>query len=412
MIKSVSGTQDILAENSFKWRAIENRIHDLMRLYNYKEVRTPIFEYTELFTRSIGEQTDIVSKEMYTFEDSGDRSLTLRPENTASVARMTIENNILRANPQTKFYYIGPMFRRERPQKGRYRQFHQFGIEAIGPKSAELDVETIMIAIRFFESFALKNITLKINSIGSKDTRDRYKEALKDFVRPQLDLYCEDCNKRFATNPLRILDCKKDAEKNKNAPHIIDFLEDSAKIYFDRIKELLIYNEINFEIDHSLVRGLDYYTDIVYEISSSDLGSQSALCGGGRYDYLFEEIGGQHTAAVGFACGLERLLLILEEIKYNFLQNSIDLFIASFDDDSRKYVSKLADKFRLNNVSVETDFLKKKVGKQLEYANKIEAKYVLVIGETEIKTGKANLKRMSDGFLQEIDLISAILPIL
>lgn len=368
-----------------------------MSNFHYKEVRTPIFEHTELFTRGIGELTDIVSKEMYTFTDSGDRMLTLRPENTASVVRMNIEHNLVREMPQNKMFYIGPMFRRERPQKGRYRQFHQFGAEAVGPRSAELDVEMMLLALSFFQSFDLKNITLHVNSVGDTESRDNFREALRDFVRPNLADYCEDCNKRFEQNPLRILDCKKDVDKNANAPRIVDHLSAESKAYFDRAIALLDAHGVAYEIDHKLVRGLDYYSDIVFEISSSDIGAQAALCGGGRYDGLFEDLGAKPTASIGFAGGIERLLLALEASAFEFPKEELQLFVVTMDDDARLYASKLVQRLRAAGVSVDTDYLGRSVKAQMKFADKIGAAHTLVIGETELASEEFQLKNMETG---------------
>lgn len=410
-LKAVNGTQDILPSESHKWQFIESQIRQFMSNYNYSEIRTPIFEHTELFSRGIGELTDIVSKEMYTFVDSGDRMLTLRPENTASVVRMAIEHNMLREMPQTKLFYIGPMFRRERPQKGRYRQFHQFGIEAIGPKSPELDVEVMLLAIRFYQSLNLKNLTLHVNSVGDAASRDAYREALKAFVKPQLASYCDDCNQRFEKNPLRILDCKKDVERNAAAPKIIDYLSDESKSYFHRVIELLDLHNITYNLDHALVRGLDYYSDVVFEISSSDIGAQAALCGGGRYDGLFSELGGKETASIGFAGGLERLLLALDANTFDFPNNRVQLFVGTMDEDSRAYASVLVDELRASNIAIETEYLARSVKAQMKFADKLGAKFSIVIGQDEIKSETFQVKDMSTGTIEEVqraDLITHI----
>lgn len=395
--KLVNGTFDILPADSHKWQFIEAKIREFMSTYNYKEIRTPIFEYTELFKRSIGDQTDIVSKEMYTFPDSKNKSLTLRPENTASAMRAVIENNLVRENPQLKTFYIGPMFRRERPQKGRYRQFHQFGIEASGPKSAELDFEVILLAVRFYESFALKNVELEINSIGDLETRQIYIDALKKHLNPIINDYCENCRNRFNTNPLRVLDCKIDHEKNQNVPKITDFLNEDSKAHYERVLELLEFNNISFRENHLLVRGLDYYSDTVFEVTSSDLGAQSALCGGGRYDYLVEELGGKYTPSVGFAAGIERLLLSLEANDYAFEERYLDLFFVCMNEKTKLFASKISDSLRRSGFKVDMDFCNRSVKSQMKYANKINAKYVVVIGDDEINSNQITVKRMEDG---------------
>jgi histidyl-tRNA synthetase len=402
--KAVQGTQDFLIEKAKKWQHIEEKIRSFMKIFNYSEVRTPIFEYTDLFARGIGQQTDIVSKEMYTFKDSGDRMLTLRPENTASICRMTLEHNIIREMPQSKLYYIGPMFRRERPQKGRYRQFHQFGCEALGAKSPELDAEMIILAHDFYNSFGLKNLEIKINSVGNLESRNNYKKALKEFIEPNLSNYCEDCRSRFEKNPLRILDCKKDHEKNKNAPVLYEYLDEESKSHFDKVLEILKDNNIELSIDHNLVRGLDYYTDTVFEVISHDLGAQSAICGGGRYDLLIEELGGKPTPAVGFAGGIERLFIALEEMNYNFPEETVDLFVVTMDENAKNFSNKFIRELRLQNISVDTDFLGRGLKAQMKFANKIQAKYIIVLGSNELESGKVELKKMDDGSKKMIKL--------
>ena len=401
-LKAVSGTQDFTPETSEKFEFAVNEIKKIAKLYNYREAKTPIFEYTDLFARSIGQETDIVSKEMYTFQDSGDKLLTLRPENTASIVRMVMEHSLSRENPQLKLFYFGPMFRRERPQKGRFRQFHQFGIEAIGPKSAALDAETILFAWEVYSRFGLKNLTLKLNSIGTKESRVNYVKELKKFLEPKLDTYCNDCKRRFEKNPLRVLDCKKDFEKNKDAPKITDFLSEESALHFQELKNILTLNKIPFQIDSRLVRGLDYYTDTVYEISSDDLGSQSAVCGGGRYDLLFTELGGQETAAVGFAGGFERLMMILEAKEYEFPKCAPTLFIANLDDQARIETTKIINELRKNDIACETDYLKRSLKAQMKYANKLNVKYSIVFGENELNSGEVEIKRMSDGHIEKI----------
>lgn len=396
-LKAVNGTFDILPDDAIKWNTIETLIRTVMSRYNYREIRTPLFEQTALFARSIGEDTDIVSKEMYTFEDSGGKTLTLRPENTASVARALIEHTVLREMPQFKAFYIGPMFRRERPQKGRYRQFHQFGIEAVGPKSAALDAEVIRNAMDIFSELGLQNLSLEINSVGDKASRETYKDVLRAFLQPQLDQYCENCQRRFHSNILRVLDCKVDADKNAYAPKLVDHLNDESAIYFSDLQRYLHALKLEFTINHKLVRGLDYYSDTVFEITSSDLGSQSAVCGGGRYDGLFEQLGGQPTAAIGYAGGMERLLLAMESAGVEFPQAVPDLFLIAADDAARERIVGLLATMRNQGIQADTDYLRRSVKAQMRFADKIGARYTCVIGESELQTGSVNVKHMADG---------------
>ncbi len=310
------GTVDLLIEDTTKWQKLEQILRTISDLYNVKEIRTPIFEHTELFNRSVGDTSDVVTKEMYTFEDKKGRSITLRPEGTAGVARAFVENKLFSLpDKPVKLYYMGPMFRYERPQKGRQRQFHQFGVEMLGVENPALDVEAMCMAVTIVKALGLKNVRLVINTLGDSQSRDMHKQALKAHFKPYLDELCYDCNQRFEKNPLRILDCKVDKEHEtmKTAPKTLDYLTDESKAYFDEVCSLLDDLEVEYEVDPNLVRGLDYYCHVVFEVISDDpiLGAQATLGGGGRYNSMIEELGGPATPGIGFAFGMERLTIAL-----------------------------------------------------------------------------------------------------
>ena len=403
IIRSIKGTKDILPEESSFWQFIESNIHSFMKSYGYGEIRTPKFENSSLFNRSIGINTDIVSKEMYTWTDQSNNSLTLKPEVTASVVRAFIQHNLGKKKQLNKFYYIDSLFRRERPQKGRYRQFEQFGVEAIGSKNPEQDAEIISMAYFFYTKLGLDNLKLKINSIGSKESRIKYKQALKDFFIPYKDKLTATSITRLNDNPLRILDTKVDFEKEiiKNAPKIIDFLSSEDKNHFNKVLFYLEKLNIQYEIDYFLVRGLDYYCNTVFEIQSTLLGSQSALCGGGRYDYLIEELGGQSTPAIGFAAGIERLIIALDN-KVN-LDDSIDIYMVTLGDSTIDIGLKIAHDLRLAyNLNIISDMLQKNMKSQLKEANRLKAKYAIIIGENEIINKEVIIKNMLTGDQENI----------
>ena len=348
-IRSIKGTQDILPAESLKWRVLEKKIHDTMELFNYGEIRTPAFEKTELFDRGVGLQTDIVTKEMYSWIDQGGESLTLKPELTAPVSRAYVQHSLGVQKPLTKLYYIDALFRRERPQKGRFRQFHQFGVEAFGSEHPEIDSEIISIAVTLFKELGLKDISLKLNSIGSENCRDKYKDELKKFLKPYLKDLSASSQKRFETNPLRILDTKSpsDIEIIKNAPTISNFWSNDDKVHFDELCELLDTLNIKYEVDSNLVRGLDYYSSTTFELISPSLGAQNAICGGGRYDKLVEMIGGKPTPGIGFAAGIERIMMTLKNYTD---KNSIDIYVVGIGPKVRQTVFALADELRKSNL--------------------------------------------------------------
>ncbi len=400
VLKNVRGTKDILPEDSFKWQHIEMKVREIFELYNYKEIRTPIFEETELFARGIGELTDIVSKEMYTFEDKGGTRLTLKPEMTASVMRAYIQYEINKKIPLFKVYYISPMFRQERPQAGRLRQFHQIGAEAIGSGNPEVDAEIISLTLHIIDSFGVKNYLLKINSVGCQKCRPKYKTVLSDYLRNFYDSLSDESKKRLEYNPLRILDSKDESDRRvvQNAPKILDYLCTECDHHF---KELLIYlNELNvpYEIDSRLVRGLDYYTKTAFEVLSSELGSQDAIAGGGRYDMLSSLIGGPEIPGVGFALGVERLLIILEKNNYNFGQDKKPfVFIAFLGDKSKLHSLKIAQELRKKSIPCEIDLLNRSLKSQMREANRQGSHYVVIIGESEIGKNVCLVRDMKSG---------------
>lgn len=398
--KSIKGTKDVLPGEVETWQRVEESIRGVMKSFNYKEIRTPIFEETSLFARSIGELTDIVSKEMYTFNDRSEDSLTLRPEGTASALRAYIQNNLGEQSPLTKLYYIGPMFRQERPQAGRLRQFHQFGAEALGSQSPQLDVEIMLIALEVYRRLGIKQFALKINSVGCQSCRPPYKQRLIQALQKVHAQLSPESQARVQQNPLRVLDSKeeKDKELTKDAPLIKDFLCEECKSHFEAVQTLLKGNNIEFEVDGRLVRGLDYYTKTAFEITSTALGSQDALAGGGRYDLLVEELGGKPTPGVGFAAGIERLIMVLQKLGNNTgAKTGPTLFIATLDETTREWAFIQANQLRSQGIAVEIDYLARSLKAQMREANRQQAKYVIVIGEHELKSGEAKLKNMSDG---------------
>jgi histidyl-tRNA synthetase len=409
MIKAVTGTKDFLPSDIPRWKYLEKTVERIFQNFNYKEIRTPIFEETALFARGIGEETDIVGKEMYTFKDRSDASLTLKPEMTASVVRAYIEHSLGAQQSLVKLFYISPMFRQERPQAGRFRQFHQFGAEAIGSKSPLLDAEMIQMAYEILKSLGLKNLTVKINSLGTPETRENYKKILKNYLADKKDKLSEDSRRRFGTNILRIFDSKVESDQNiiKDAPKLIDHLDRESKADFEIVKFQLTKSGIPFEIDPGLVRGLDYYTKLTFEIDSGSVGAQTALCGGGRYDLLIETLGGKATPATGFAAGIERILLACENEKsFSVPEPAIDVYLVRIGDELESFVSELAGKLRKDNLSVDFDYLQRSVKAQMREANKMNAKYVLFIGGDEYKEGKMNLKNMSTGVEEKVSIDS------
>ena len=399
MISVPKGTKDVLPSQAYKWQFIENCARDTARRFNINEVRTPLFEHTELFARGVGDTTDIVNKEMYTFTDKGGRSVTLKPEGTAGVARMFIENGLSSSPLPMKSFYITPCYRYERPQAGRLREFHQFGVEIYGSAAPEADAEAIFAASAFLKKLGIA-AQLRLNSIGCGTCRAEYNAALKDYFRPRLDEMCPVCRERFEKNPLRMLDCKEETCRAiaAGAPKITEHLCPDCAGHFSNVKALLDAAGINYVVDANIVRGLDYYTRTVFEFVSSAIGAQGTVCAGGRYDGLIAQLGGPSTPAVGFAAGLERLLLLMENTGAEFPAAPVpDIYIAGMDGASRAKAFALAAGLREEGVAAECDLMGRSVKAQLKYADKTGARYVAVIGESELAEGAVNLKKMSDG---------------
>lgn len=411
MIKMPRGTQGILPQDSAKWRYIENRLHTLMELYNYKEIRTPIFESTELFARGVGDSTDVVQKEMYTFKDKGDRSLTLRPEGTAAVVRSYIEHKMQgEPNQPIKLYYNGPMFRYERKQKGRYRQFNQFGVEAIGAENPSIDAEILAMVMHIYESFGLKHLKLVINSIGDSESRKEYNEALVKHFEPVIDTFCSDCQSRLHTNPMRILDCKIDRDKEavKNAPRITDYLNNDSKSYYEQVKLHLDNLNISYVEDPNLVRGLDYYTHTAFELMIDNPeydGAITTLCGGGRYNGLLQLLDGPDETGIGFALSIERLLMALDEEGISLdVSEDFDLFVVTMGEDADRYAVKLINDLRRNGIKVDKDYLNRKIKGQMKQADRLNAKYTVVIGDQELENNEIGVKNMISGESENVQL--------
>ncbi|WP_342472288.1 histidine--tRNA ligase [Metasolibacillus sp. FSL H7-0170] len=412
------GTQDILPEQSEKWQLIEEKIRELCRVYRYNEIRTPMFESTELFQRGVGDTTDIVQKEMYTFDDRGGRSLTLRPEGTASAVRAYVEHKMFGQPDQpVKLSYMGPMFRYERQQAGRYRQFVQFGVEAIGSADPAIDAEVIALAMDVYSTLGLKDLKLVLNSLGDKETRDAHRAALIGHFEPSIGEFCSDCQKRLEKNPLRILDCKVDAGHPLmvSAPALTDYLTEDSAVYFAKLKMYLDTLGIAYEIDPNLVRGLDYYNHTAFEIMStaSGFGAITTLCGGGRYNGLVEDIGGPDMPGIGFALSIERLLLALEAegIELN-VNNKLDVFVVAIDAEAKVKAAELISSFRAKGISADMDYIDRKMKAQMKAADRLGAKYVLVLGEMELAEAAVNVKTMETGDQQKVafhDLVNYLL---
>lgn len=393
------GTKDFLGNEIDTLKKLESMINNLCKDFVVQEIRTPIFEHTELFIKSTGETTDIVQKEMYTFNDRGGRSLTLKPEGTPPVVRALINYNLLETfNNPTKLYYITPLFRCERPQAGRMRQFHQFGVEFFGSYSPISDAEVISMAYELFNRLKLNNIKLYINSLGCKHCRPLYIDALKNFLKNNINNLCSLCASRYEKNPLRTLDCKNDSCKNilSNSPIILDFLDDDCKNHFSELQNILSILDIPFIVNARIVRGLDYYSRTVFEFISDDLGAQSTLCGGGRYDSLVENTGGNSTGAIGFGMGIERLLILLKDTLRDTTP-FIDVFIGYIGTSGMLIAQSIALNLRKNGISVELELLNRSVKSQLKYANKINAEFSIIIGDSEISDNLFSIKNMHTG---------------
>ena len=396
--KAPRGTKDITPKDVYKWHYIEKKFREICALYGYEEIRTPIFEHTEVFSRSVGDTTDVVQKEMYTFTDRGDRQLSLKPEGTAGVIRSFIENKMYADTQPTKLYYITPCFRYERPQAGRQRQFHQFGIEVLGSDGPSVDAEVISLAVQFFNEMGLKNLSVNINSVGCPTCREEYNRKLKEYLDKKVDVLCETCLERKDKNPMRVIDCKNPhcKENLQDIPFMIDHLCEDCKDHFDKLQTYLKEMDINYVVDKTIVRGLDYYKKTAFEIISNDIGSQSTVCGGGRYDGLVEMLGGpKGISGIGFALGAERLLLTLENNNIE-IENpkSTDIYIATIGDAAKSKSFKLIKDLRTNHISADNDHLDKSLKAQFKYSDKLNAKYTVVIGDDELANDTATLKNM------------------
>ena len=408
--RSIKGTYDVLPNISNKWKNVELHIHQYLSRAGYSEIRTPIFENTELFKQSVGEDSDVVSKEMYSWVDQGGTDLTLKPEYTASVVRSYIQNNLNSISPISKLYYIGDLFRRERPQKGRYRQFRQFGIEAIGSQYSEQDAEIISIAWNIFSDLGIQDITLNLNSIGSSETRKKYRQVLIDYLKPNFDQLSESSKNRFNSNPLRILDTKNKSEIEilKQAPKITNYLSKEDEAHFNEVQKRLNDLNIPFTLDTNLVRGLDYYTRTTFEIVSSKLGAQDALCGGGRYDKLVESLGGKPTPAVGFAAGFERIMLAMDGDDKLVENNIKKIYLIGLGDEARSTMIKILGEIRNEGFYIEFDPLRRSIKSQLRESNKLGASITIIIGEKEIEEQSVQIKDLSSGNQQSVPFDSII----
>ena len=396
--KAPRGTKDITPKDVYKWHYVEKKFREICALYGYEEIRTPIFEHTEVFARSVGDTTDVVQKEMYSFTDRGDRQLSLKPEGTAGVIRSFIENKMYADTQPTKLFYITPCFRYERPQAGRQRQFHQFGIEVLGSDGPSVDAEVISLAVQFFNEMGLKNLSVNINSVGCPTCREEYNRKLKEYLDKKVDVLCETCLERKDKNPMRVIDCKNPhcKENLQDIPFMIDHLCEDCKDHFDKLQTYLKEMDINYVVDKTIVRGLDYYKKTAFEIISNDIGSQSTVCCGGRYDGLVEMLGGpKGISGIGFALGAERLLLTLENNNIE-IENpkSTDIYIATIGDAAKTKSFKLIKDLRTNHISADNDHLDKSLKAQFKYSDKLNAKYTVVIGDDELANDTATLKNM------------------
>ena len=407
-IKAPKGTKDTMPRDSYKVQYIEKEFSELCRLYGFGEVRTPMFESTELFNRGVGETTDIVQKEMYTFEDLGHRSITLKPEGTSPAVRAFIESHDYAEMQPTKYYYDTPCFRYERPQAGRLREFHQFGVENFGTPDMMADAEVIALASDFIKKIGIEDVELRINSVGCRECRPVYRKALQDYLRPYYEELSDISKDRFEANPMRIIDSKDVTDQRiaKDAPYMLDYLCDDCKAAFEALKANLDAMDISYVVDPRIVRGLDYYTKTAFEFVTTKIGAQGTICGGGRYDHLVEEIGGPSIPGVGFGLGKERLLILMEQNDIIVDDPNVpDISVSFIGDKARLYALDLVHKLRAGGVSAIIDTLNRNLKGQMKYANKLNARYSVVIGENEIEKGVVTLKNMYSGEQKEISAI-------
>lgn len=406
-VKAIKGTQDILPNDSHKIQFVEQTISEIASNYGFSEIRTPVFEYTELFCRSVGDTTDVVQKEMYTFEDKGGRSITLRPEGTAGAVRSYLEHGLFNEGAPQKAYYFTSCYRYEKPQAGRLREFHQFGVECFGTQSPAADAEIISLASEIFGFLGVTDLSLEINSIGCPKCRAEYHKALKEYFENKKDELCSTCLERLDRNPMRILDCKSPvcSEIAKDAPKVIDFLCDDCREHFESVKQYLDAMNISYTVNPTIVRGLDYYTKTVFEFVSTAIGAQGTVCGGGRYDGLAEELGGPRTPSLGFAMGMERLMLVLEKQGVTLPEkNKCDLYIVSMGDKASIKSAQIVSELRSEGMFAMFDVVGRSVKAQMKYANKIGAEFTIVLGDNELETNKAVLKHMETGETKEISV--------
>jgi histidyl-tRNA synthetase len=400
-----TGTQDVLPGAVERWQFVEAKARELCHRFNYREIRTPMFEHTGLFERGVGETTDIVEGEMYTFKDKGDRDLALRPEGTAGVVRAYVQNKLYGEPDVSKLYYIGPMFRYERPQAGRYRQFHQFGIEAFGAVDPAIDAEVISLGYQFYKELGLNGVRVEINSVGNAPSRAAYREKLLGFLRPMRDKLCSDCQRRMERNPLRVLDCKVDQDKFTDAPSILDSLDEECTLHFEKVKQYLDVMGVEYSINTRLVRGLDYYTHTAFEYKAAGIGSIDTVGGGGRYNGLVEEIGGPDQPGIGFGIGLERILLILENQKVELeASKPLDVYFVALGEEAEIEVSKQLFHLRSQGFSAERDYLGRKMKAQMKSADRMSARYTAILGEEELNNGVIALKSMATGEQRTVKL--------
>ena len=405
--RAVKGTNDILPSESYKWQFVENKMLETASLFGFSEIRVPVFEHTEVFKRSVGDTTDVVQKEMYTFDDKGGRSITLRPELTAGVIRSVLENGLTNGPLPLKVCYIGGCYRYEKPQAGRLREFHQFGVECVGAKNPNADAEVIALAKQVLDNIGIQKISLEINSIGCPKCRKNYQDALKEYFKTNIENLCGTCKERLERNPMRILDCKSPVCKEiaKNAPVVIDYLCEECENHFQEVKKHLDASGIKYTVNPHIVRGLDYYTRTVFEFVSGDIGAQSTVCGGGRYDGLIAQMGGQPTASLGFGMGIERLMMVLESQKTELPKTSnCDLYISIMGDSASLKATELCTKLRADGFKVQTDICGRGLKAQMKYADKIDATFTLVLGDNELTENKAALKNMRSGEVTDVNL--------
>lgn len=401
------GTKDVLPSQVYKWQYVERKFAEISEKYGFKEIRTPIFEHTELFTRGVGDTTDIVQKEMYTFKDYGNRSITLKPEGTSPSVRAFVEHKQYAETQPTKYFYEIPCFRYEKPQSGRLREFHQLGIEVFGTGNMMADAEVICLANDFLAEMGINEIELRINSVGCPNCRKKHREALKAFLLPKYNELCNTCKDRFDRNPMRIIDCKSEVchELVKGAPMMIDYLCDDCKESFEEVGKNLDAMGIKYTIDPTIVRGLDYYTKTAFEFVTTKIGAQGTVCGGGRYDNLIEELGGPSTPGVGFGLGIERLLMLMEANDVVIPQpEPIKAFIAVLGENAKLYGLKLLRELRLRGIKAEMDILARNIKGQFKYANKLDAEYTVVIGEDELEKGLVSVKEMATSTQRQVKL--------